>query len=189
MPARHLTPKEVLKRFALQVVPIWVPVYDVGIIFAYGSRENLGGYARHVYDDPRFELSGPYRGLHLSKPGYVSIVWMPSVPRTPEEVGTLTHELLHVVRRLLGLVGIPLNEDTDEAYCYLFGYLVKEVLGNIGCKGLDYGKEATNTKRKARNRVLAKKRVEARDGVRHRRPHASRVVPRAANRSRRRQAH
>ena len=41
---------------------------------------------------------------------------------------TLSHELFHMTRQTLQTLGIPLNEDTDEVYAYLFSCYIRESL-------------------------------------------------------------
>ena len=46
----------------------------------------------------------------------------------PENLGTLAHELLHVVFHLMRASGMRLNEGSEEAYCYLHAQLVDAVV-------------------------------------------------------------
>lgn len=43
-------------------------------------------------------------------------------------IGTLTHEMVHVVQRLLGDRRVPLSGDTDEVHAYLTEFLVRRAL-------------------------------------------------------------
>jgi hypothetical protein len=43
----------------------------------------------------------------------------------------LVHECFHAVSYVLRSRGIPLNDDTDEAFAYSLGFLVDEILKNI----------------------------------------------------------
>lgn len=40
---------------------------------------------------------------------------------------TLVHELLHLVAYVMRFIQIPLVEHTEEAYCYLQGWLFKKI--------------------------------------------------------------
>jgi hypothetical protein len=129
--------------FGLVEIVSRLDLYDFELCVVIGPAAGLQEYARWKFEDPRFDLRGPYHGLHLCKRGYPSVIWLPRRPRTPTEISTLSHEVLHVVRRLFEWVGIPLTRDTDEAYCYALGHLVKDVLTQFGCRGAHYGKEIT----------------------------------------------
>lgn len=56
------------------------------------------------------------------------IVWMPRLPQTAAELGTLSHEIFHAVQALMINIGASLSDDSEEAYAYLIGYLTKKVL-------------------------------------------------------------
>ena len=56
------------------------------------------------------------------------IVWMPRLPQTAAEFGTLSHEIFHAVQALMINIGASLSDDSEEAYAYLIGYITKRVL-------------------------------------------------------------
>jgi hypothetical protein len=66
--------------------------------------------------------------MYYCRKGRALIIWLPRWPRTPEEYGTLAHEVGHVVRCLCGWAGIEINEDTDEVLCHGLKHGVKSVL-------------------------------------------------------------
>ena len=70
-------------------------------------------------------------GKVFRRPGYCPIIWIPRRPRTPQEHGTLAHEVFHAVRLLMDWAGIHLNEDTEEAYCHALGFGVRQVLTHL----------------------------------------------------------
>lgn len=41
--------------------------------------------------------------------------------------GTISHECLHAVCYIMDYIGMPLGEQSEEAYTYLLGHLVEEV--------------------------------------------------------------
>lgn len=55
------------------------------------------------------------------------IVWMPRLPQTTAELGTLSHEIFHATQALMINIGANLSEDSEEAYAYLIGYITKSV--------------------------------------------------------------
>lgn len=55
--------------------------------------------------------------------GGIITIWFSS-ENPPKDV--VNHEFFHATVCIMEWVGIPLSEDTNEAYAYLFGYLTKE---------------------------------------------------------------
>lgn len=48
------------------------------------------------------------------------------------DVATLAHELAHATFRILGYVGVPVENDAaNEAFCYMLGYLMEKALPYI----------------------------------------------------------
>lgn len=46
-------------------------------------------------------------------------------------VNTIAHESLHAVEMVLNRIGMKLNSKTDEAYCYLLGWIVEKIMEEI----------------------------------------------------------
>lgn len=44
---------------------------------------------------------------------------------------TIAHESLHATQMILDRIGMKLNKKTDEAYCYLNGYIVEQIMREI----------------------------------------------------------
>jgi len=42
-------------------------------------------------------------------------------------IGIIAHEVQHFVARVLRRAGLPLCEESEEAYCYLTGYVTREI--------------------------------------------------------------
>lgn len=47
--------------------------------------------------------------------------------KTARGLATLAHETFHAVHFLMNDVGITLSDESDEAYAYLTGYIIREV--------------------------------------------------------------
>lgn len=60
--------------------------------------------------------------------GCPPVVWLPRIPKTTREIGTLSHECLHVVNDLADYFGFENKKGVDEPACYALGYLVSESL-------------------------------------------------------------
>ncbi|SKA30178.1 hypothetical protein SAMN04488128_103233 [Chitinophaga eiseniae] len=52
-------------------------------------------------------------------------------PDNADDIGTLTHEVLHAVAQTFNDMGLCLNEGSEEAYAYMTGYLIREVYKNL----------------------------------------------------------
>lgn len=54
--------------------------------------------------------------------GQVIVLWTKN-----KTADLLAHEIMHAVSYCLRRKGLPLTDDSEEAYCYLFQYLMKEI--------------------------------------------------------------
>lgn len=70
-------------------------------------------------------------GKHFGRKGYVPVIWLPDIPKTPDQLGTLTHELFHGVCSVMRWANVPLGYDSEEAYCHLMKYLTKQFFEHI----------------------------------------------------------
>src|ERR1043165_9039756 len=59
------------------------------------------------------------------------VLWLRRKPRTADQIGTLAHEAGHAAMGILKSRGMSINSKTEEAYCYLQGFLVKSILTEI----------------------------------------------------------
>lgn len=66
--------------------------------------------------------------------GYCPVLWLPGIPKTPTEFGTLYHELFHAVCYTMKWANIPLSRDSEEAYCHLIKHLTRKFLEEISKK-------------------------------------------------------
>lgn len=77
-------------------------------------------------------------------PGF-PLVMMKRVPHTPEEIGSLVHEIHHAVQRWTTGIGIWTSRESEEVFAYTEGNLVNLVLdllwhGAVGL-GLEPGED------------------------------------------------
>ncbi len=52
-------------------------------------------------------------------------------PKTPETIGTLVHEIAHVVIYVMDRTGISLSANGSEPGAYLAGYLTREIYNRV----------------------------------------------------------
>ena len=56
------------------------------------------------------------------------LLWMPRIPETAVEFGTLSHEVFHTVCFIMKGIGAEFSDDSEEPYAYLVGYLTEKIL-------------------------------------------------------------
>jgi hypothetical protein len=93
-----------------------------------GPKKNVGKYVAHHLKEPYWDNPEKQHGMTYVKTGLAPIVWFPRFPRTSAEHGTLAHEVSHAVMEMLRHVGVPINVEAGEAFCYALGYGVRKIL-------------------------------------------------------------
>lgn len=113
--------------------------YDfTALLLITPNYEDVNIVAREVFEEPSYDLKVWYpeldeehghkpRGLHLTRKNYQPIIWIPKKPKTPREHATLAHEILHLTGYIMYWVGLPFNQDTEEAWCHLNAHLTNQV--------------------------------------------------------------
>ena len=109
---------------------------DFIIALAETDRRILAAFKRHGYDlDDEFksimvvEGSGrtvldPETGAHM--------VRLKDPIKNAEDVAILVHELTHATVQVFGIIGLPINTESDEAFAYYIQYLTRTCLEKIG---------------------------------------------------------
>lgn len=108
-------------------------VLPTGLYFVAGKYTDFERYCKWHFKDQHFqcwrsEIGKHPEGLHLKKPGYWSVIWLPRVPKKPNEIGVLAHEISHAVLRICEWAGIPITDDTSEIIAFMHGYLLECIL-------------------------------------------------------------
>lgn len=69
------------------------------------------------------------RGTSFVGDNATVLIQMPHLPETPEQYGTLTHEIFHAVEAIMVNVGNPLVADGSncEPWAHMLGYIVAQV--------------------------------------------------------------
>lgn len=64
-----------------------------------------------------------------------SLIRLEDYPTTNFELGTLAHEIFHVTTHILDRCGLKLKLGTsDEAYCYMIGFITREIYSKLKIK-------------------------------------------------------
>src|SRR5688572_31393596 len=72
------------------------------------------------------------------KSKYNDILWLPRLPKTTEELGTVNHEIFHLVYWRLSCAGLQLSESSEEAFNYLISYLTTQFYKKCKFKSIRY---------------------------------------------------
>ena len=55
------------------------------------------------------------------------ILWIPNVPKTNKDKGTLAHEIYHADCEIMNKIDVPPCSENEEAYAYLIGYITSKI--------------------------------------------------------------
>lgn len=114
------------------IIPI--DIYNHDLMVHFGSKKSLVDSLSKYVSKKAAEAS--VKGIEGVTCGHMEFsdrlgvyyIWMPNVPNDNSSWATLQHEIFHFVVALMKKVGIPLSDDTEEAYAYLIGYVTKSVV-------------------------------------------------------------
>lgn len=59
------------------------------------------------------------------------VLWLAAVPRTPEQIGFLAHEMFHAVMDMVRVKAFRLNAKTEETIAYALTYGVESVMEGV----------------------------------------------------------
>lgn len=130
------------------MLKINIPIYDGEVLIAlkledYDSgyvkkwlksnykKDTVGAYeAFKVIEDGWQDVKdGNSRGVTVGKGKLYTVICYDY--NSPSRIGTLIHELTHVVIDILDYSGLTLSRDSEEAYTYLVGWLTEQVFKHI----------------------------------------------------------
>lgn len=119
----------------LKYQKVHMGLFDYSVVFITGDHAKAMEYCAWLFGDKElieFEkstsLAYPSRGQCLWQNGYVPVVWLPALPRTPRELATLSHECIHAIRHMFNWAGIPTDESTEEVYAHSVAHLITSYL-------------------------------------------------------------
>lgn len=58
-------------------------------------------------------------------------IWLRDTSLTAESIGVINHEIFHLTYYIMHRAGIPLSDDTDEAYAYELDYISSQIYKHI----------------------------------------------------------
>jgi hypothetical protein len=114
-------------------VELRLDTYDVDVIVIItGDRALALNHIRGMYQDTTLTINDfEAKAVTFFNGADAPCIWLPGIPKTPEELGTLNHELFHVTSIIMSHVGIRLTNASDEAYAYVLGSLSREFHNKI----------------------------------------------------------
>lgn len=60
-----------------------------------------------------------------------TVLWLYKKPENGFDLSLLAHEIFHCATLLLGRVGIPLTESSEEAYAYFIQFLTEKIYNEL----------------------------------------------------------
>jgi len=96
---------------------------DVYVIISEDTLQALMFLRSFLQDTSLVTKDLDVKGVVFSNPGHPPVMWIPKIPRTPEEMGVVAHEMFHLVACIMDYVNIPLDDSSEEAYAYMYSHL------------------------------------------------------------------
>mgnify|MGYP001582987741 FL=1 len=117
----------------LFVVKLVIYPYDVMIYFGKNQEPLYKELSKYISSSEIQQLREKQitRGDSVMFNNGASLIRMPNVPRSINDLATLNHEVFHVVFFILQEIGIKLVPQSDEAFAYLIEYINKEIYKKI----------------------------------------------------------
>jgi hypothetical protein len=103
-----------------------ISLIEAGVLYSAEDPE-LGYYMEHFMGMEKNHLARTVKHDN----GVISIKINTFDKNDVNNMATLVHELSHAVMFTFDRIGMPHNADTDEAYSYLLGFLMKKFFENV----------------------------------------------------------
>lgn len=107
------------------------PVFNSNLTVFYNTSQEEGKKAIEKCVGGQITFNSEWDGAFYGKErdGYI---WIEEFDNTIEDIGLLSHEILHFTFHSLGNIGLDVSPESDEAYTYFFQYyqgrLLKKML-------------------------------------------------------------
>ena len=122
----------------LKVYRMEMGMFDFAVRLVVGDYHEAVKYCGRFFNERDFveydaSINGGYvpRGKCFFKSGYVPVLWIPRVPKTPREHATFAHECTHAVFHLFEWASLPVSRDTEEAFCHALAHLINGFSGKM----------------------------------------------------------
>lgn len=104
-----------------------LPYRHKPLIVICAKAEDLNKVALNKYGI-QHEFDRESDGTTVFPEGAVPIVWINSRAKKDGRIACLAHELVHVLSWIFDTAGIDYDNDNDEPYAYMLGYLMEQTL-------------------------------------------------------------
>ena len=122
-------PRSVLK--GLREARVHFGLFDFAVFCIVGPHGDIQRYVewRHGECEPPPEA----HGLHYEGPiDRAPIIWIPRIPKSPADYGTLAHEICHVVREMVvDWARMTHDKGNDEVFCHAVSYAMETLLTEL----------------------------------------------------------
>lgn len=101
--------------------------YCVNVIISK-DLERCAGYVNSKHERPDYYTPADFNclGKVFFSSSYCPVLWLPTLPVSVSEQGTLIHELLHIVFDTANWAGVTYSSSSEEVYTHLLKYLYKQ---------------------------------------------------------------
>lgn len=116
------------------IIPLVVYPFDVMVSLGQTDEELKVSMAKYNVDwSDKMKCTG--KGLFYMTKENQSLIRQWNYPTTPEDYGSVQHEIFHCVTHILDRIGMKLVlYKSDEAYSYMVGFLTTEIYKRINLK-------------------------------------------------------
>lgn len=112
---------------------IEIPIYRLGFTFCIGTRQEVAD----LLDDQSLAGDSAEGSVFVKTQdgANVFVMWLKEFELSNNEnVGTLTHEVFHLVHAFTKERGLWLEDASEETYAYLSGYIMEQCLDFLCAK-------------------------------------------------------
>lgn len=118
------------------IVKIPIPIYETNLILSYNytdeelidiikTSDHFPEHRREDWVKYIDDYKLPFAGLYMTN-DFQHLIRISEAETQKELINTVTHELLHFLSGMLRHRGLYMTQETEEAFCYLQGYLMEE---------------------------------------------------------------
>ena len=126
------------------ILPIHIPIYGKKLVFIYGDdfkwfkkkfKKDL--HTKNVKKELKSYLNlfkqlqeDPSNGSYCVHDG-LKVIHVKEINDLPRLMSVVSHVLFHCIADIMDEVGVKLSDESEEAYAYLQGYLVQEIIEKL----------------------------------------------------------
>lgn len=114
-----------------------IDIYQTRMLVCFGNKTEFERALRKLVGNVdvkeimgNIEKDDVGRMIGVKETG-LTCVWVKDNPWMVSGIGILCHELLHAVIWIMNRKGLELADSSEEAYTYLYEYLIEEVLTKV----------------------------------------------------------